>query len=59
MKYVAAYTMCVLSGKETPSAADVKAVVAAAGGEAEIDDAAIDKMIADITAKVGTLSGRD
>ena len=54
MKYVAAYTMCVLSGKDTPSAADVKKVVEAAGGEAEIDEAAITAMIADITAKVPT-----
>lgn len=36
MKYIAAYCLCVVGGKE-PSAANVKAVIEAAGGECDDD----------------------
>ena len=35
MKEPAAYAMCVLGGKASPTAADVKAVIEAAGGTAD------------------------
>ena len=35
MNNIAAYLLCVIGGKEAPSAADVTAVITAAGGEAD------------------------
>ena len=35
MKHIAAYALLVLSGKESPTAAEVKKVVTGAGGEAD------------------------
>ena len=37
MRHVAAYLLCVLGGKEAPSAADVEKVITACGGEADSD----------------------
>mmetsp|Transcript_522 Transcript_522/g.622 ORF Transcript_522/g.622 Transcript_522/m.622 type:complete len:116 (+) Transcript_522:61-408(+) len=49
MRHVAAYLLCVLGGKEKPCKDDVKAVITAAGGEA--DDAQLDKLIAELGSK--------
>jgi len=49
MKYVAAFLLAQLSGKESPSAADVKAVLAAAS--AEVDDAKLSSFMSEIEGK--------
>ena len=49
MKYAAAYTLLVLGGKEKPSAADLKKVIEAAGGEC--DDAAAEALCSELGAK--------
>jgi large subunit ribosomal protein LP2 len=43
MRYLAAFALAFLSGKENPSAADVKKIVEAAG--ADVDDAEIKKIV--------------
>lgn len=37
MKYLAAYLLLVIGGNATPSAADVSAVITAAGGESDAE----------------------
>jgi len=49
MKYVAAYLLAQLAGKESPSAADVKAVLA--GAAAEVDDSKLSAFMAEIEGK--------
>jgi len=49
MKYSAAYTLCVLGGKEAPTAADLKKVIEACGGEC--DDEACEKLVSELGAK--------
>ena len=49
MKHIAAYALLVCGGNESPSADQVKAVITAAGGEA--DDEQITKLLADLEGK--------
>ena len=49
MKHVAAYLLCVLGGKASPSAADVKAVLASV--DSKVDDAALNKVISELQGK--------
>ena len=49
MKYSAAYTLCVLGGNDSPSAADLEKVITAAGGEC--DTAAAEKLCSELSAK--------
>jgi len=49
MKYVAAFLLAQLSGKESPSADDVKAVLA--GASAEVDDAKLSQFMAEVEGK--------
>ena len=49
MKHIAAYALLVVGGKEAPSADEVKAVITAAGGEA--DDEQITKLFAELEGK--------
>eukprot|EP01083_Nonionella_stella_P121126 363748_1 len=49
MKYSAAYTLLVLGGNATPSAADIKKVIEAAGGECDSD--AAEKLVSELSAK--------
>jgi len=49
MKYSAAYTLCVLGGKEAPTAADLKKVIESCGGEC--DDEAAEKLCSELGAK--------
>jgi len=50
MQEVAAYLLCVLGGKESPSSDDIKAVLTAAGNEEPSDDS--------INALVGDMEGK-
>uniref|UniRef100_A0A7S0ZFH2 60S acidic ribosomal protein P2 n=1 Tax=Timspurckia oligopyrenoides TaxID=708627 RepID=A0A7S0ZFH2_9RHOD len=49
MKYVAAYMLVALSGKESPSSSDVEKVLSAAG--VEIDEAALKKVCDELSGK--------
>ena len=49
MKHVAAYLLLVLGGKASPSAADVKAVLASV--DSKVDDAALNKVISELQGK--------
>ena len=49
MKLIAAYALLVVSGKAAPSAADVTAVVTAAGGE--VDEASLAALMGDLEGK--------
>jgi ribosomal protein L12E/L44/L45/RPP1/RPP2 len=49
MKYSAAYTLCVLGGKEAPSAKDLKKVIEASGGEC--DDEKAEALCSELGAK--------
>ncbi len=49
MKHVAAYLLCVLGGKEAPTAADVKAILSSV--DAKVDDAALTKVISELSGK--------
>jgi large subunit ribosomal protein LP2 len=49
MKHIAAYALLVVGGKEAPSADDVKAVITAAGGEA--DEEQLTKLFAELEGK--------
>ncbi len=49
MKHVAAYLLCVLGGKASPTAADVKAILASV--DAKVDDAALNKVISELAGK--------
>merc|ERR1711998_817783 len=49
MKEVAAYMLCVLGGNSSPSAADVKGVLASVG--ATPDDTCLDKVISELNGK--------
>ena len=49
MKHIAAYALLVMGGKEAPSQDDVKAVITAAGGEA--DEEQLTKLYADLEGK--------
>jgi large subunit ribosomal protein LP2 len=49
MKHVAAYLLCVLGGKENPTAADVKHVLAAV--DAKVNDEALNKLIGELKGK--------
>lgn len=49
MKLLAAYFLLVLGGKEAPTAEEVTAVIAAAGGE--VDEDSIGKLFADLEGK--------
>ncbi len=49
MRYIAAYLLLALGGKKTPTAAEIKAVLAAAGIEA--DDARIATLIKELEGK--------
>ena len=53
MKEIAAYTLLVLGGNATPSAADVVKVIESVGGAA--DEGAVQKMIDNVTSKGMTL----
>ena len=50
MKYSAAYTLCVLGGNATPSAADLEKVITACGGECDAE--AAEKLVSELSAKV-------
>ena len=50
MRHIAAYLLLVLGGNATPSADDITAVVAAAGGE--VEGAAEETLIAELAGKV-------
>ena len=50
MKYSAAYTLCVLGGNATPSAADLAKVITACGGECDAE--AAEKLVSELSAKV-------
>jgi ribosomal protein L12E/L44/L45/RPP1/RPP2 len=50
MKHVAALLLLKLGGKDAPDAAAIKAVIEAAGGEA--DEAAITSLLGDLEGKV-------
>jgi hypothetical protein len=50
MKYAAAYTLLVLGGNATPSAADLQKVIEAAGGECNSE--AAEKLVSELSAKV-------
>jgi large subunit ribosomal protein LP2 len=47
MRYLAAYALAFLSGKENPSAADVKKILEASG--ADVDDAKISAIVDKLT----------
>ncbi len=49
MKHVAAYLLAVLGGKASPTAADVKAILASV--DAKVDDAALAKVISELSGK--------
>jgi len=49
MKYVAAYLLAQLAGKESPSEADVKAILA--GAAAEVDDSKLSAFFKEIEGK--------
>eukprot|EP00286_Rhodomonas_abbreviata_P016817 CAMPEP_0181318904 /NCGR_PEP_ID=MMETSP1101-20121128/17264_1 /TAXON_ID=46948 /ORGANISM="Rhodomonas abbreviata, Strain Caron Lab Isolate" /LENGTH=77 /DNA_ID=CAMNT_0023426423 /DNA_START=27 /DNA_END=257 /DNA_ORIENTATION=- len=49
MKHVAAYLLAVLGGKASPTAADVKKILDAAGSK--VDDAALEKVISELNGK--------
>jgi large subunit ribosomal protein LP2 len=49
MKHVAAYLLAVLGGKASPTAADVKAILASV--DAKVDDAALAKVISELAGK--------
>mmetsp|Transcript_8958 Transcript_8958/g.16132 ORF Transcript_8958/g.16132 Transcript_8958/m.16132 type:complete len:117 (+) Transcript_8958:77-427(+) len=49
MKYLSAYLMCVLGGKESPTAADVKAILEAGGISCE--DELLNKLIENMDGK--------
>ena len=49
MKHVAAYMLAVLGGNASPSAADVKKILAAV--DAKVDDAALDKVVSELSGK--------
>ncbi len=49
MRHIAAYLLVVLGGNATPSSEDVKAVITAAGGEA--DDAALELLFSELEGK--------
>jgi len=50
MKYAAAYTLLVLGGNATPSAADLAKVIEASGGECDTE--AAEKLVSELSAKV-------
>ncbi|CAD7959633.1 unnamed protein product [Amoebophrya sp. A120] len=50
LKYVSAYLLTVLSGKDEPTSADLKKIIEAAGGE--FDSALADKLISEMKGKV-------
>ncbi|KAJ5087401.1 hypothetical protein N7456_011017 [Penicillium angulare] len=49
MKYLAAYLLLALAGKEAPSAADIKSVLSSVGIDAESDR--LDKLISELQGK--------
>eukprot|EP00929_Paragymnodinium_shiwhaense_P008443 TRINITY_DN1123_c0_g1_i2.p2 TRINITY_DN1123_c0_g1~~TRINITY_DN1123_c0_g1_i2.p2 ORF type:complete len:116 (+),score=63.73 TRINITY_DN1123_c0_g1_i2:79-426(+) len=49
LKYVSAYLMCVLAGKESPSAADIKKVLASV--ESEYDESIAEKLVSELSGK--------
>ena len=49
MKYLSAYLLAVLSGKEAPSAADVTKILEGSG--AEVDEAKVAKVVAELAGK--------
>lgn len=49
MKHVAAYMLAVLGGNASPSAADVKKILAAV--DAKVDDAALEKVVSELSGK--------
>lgn len=53
MRYVAAYLLAALSGKDSPNAADIKKILESVGIEA--DDARLDKVFQFISSRTTTL----
>ncbi|XP_063044916.1 ribosomal protein, large P2, like [Engraulis encrasicolus] len=49
MRYVAAYLLAALSGKDSPNAADIKKILESVGIEA--DDARLDKVVSELDGK--------
>ena len=49
MRYIAAYLLLKIAGKESPTAADVRTVIQSVG--IEVDDARLDSLISELEGK--------